>query len=137
MMRILGLDVGTKRVGVAISDLLGITAQGMATLERNPEDKLLEDLATIAKEEGVKEIVIGLPINMNGTEGEGAITVRSFAKVVEEKLKLPIKLWDERMTTMEAKRVMIDADISRQKRKKHIDKLAAQLILQSYLATKG
>jgi len=132
-MRILGLDVGAKRVGVAVSDELKITAQGLFTIERKSDEELLNKIEELVLNNDVKEIVVGLPLNMDGSYGEQAKNAISFSDVLKEKFKLPVKLWDERMSTLEVERVMIDAGTSRKKRKKRIDKLAAQVILQSYL----
>ncbi len=135
-MRILGLDIGSKRIGVAISDPLGITAQGLMTLKRESDEADFERLRSIASEKEVTEIVVGLPLNMNGSHGPQAKAASLFADVVREKLNLPVKLWDERMSTAQVERIMIEGGASRAKRKKKIDKLAAQVILQSYLNTK-
>ena len=132
-MRILGLDMGSKRIGLAVSDGLGITAQGVTTLERKDEKTVLEFLKNIIKEKEVTEIVVGLPLNMDGSSGEQAKNAESFADILREKLGLPVKLWDERLSTMEVERIMIAGGASRAKRKKKIDKLAAQVILQGYL----
>ncbi len=135
-MRILGLDIGEKRIGVAVSDPMGWTAQGLFTLTRGklPED-LLEIQAICQKYEAEK-VVVGYPINMNGTIGPKALEVKEFARMLEERLQLPIELWDERLTSRAAERVLLEADISRRKRKKVLDKLAAVGILQSYLDCK-
>ncbi|MCK4463432.1 MAG: Holliday junction resolvase RuvX [Candidatus Omnitrophica bacterium] len=130
-MRILGIDIGSKRTGIAISDELGITAQGLNTIES--EKDLISRLKDIIKSEGVNEVVIGLPLNMNGSAGPQAEKAIKFCDLLKEEISIPVKLWDERMTTVEVERVMIEADISRHKRKKKIDKLAAQVMLQSYL----
>lgn len=132
-MRILGIDIGSKRIGVALSDELGIIAQGLPTLERTKDEDIVESLKDIVKTKDVKEVVVGLPINMNGSYGPQAKGAIAFTELLKEKLKIPIKLWDERMTTLEVEKVMIDGGVSRQKRKTKIDKLAAQVILQSYL----
>ena len=132
-MRILGLDIGSKRIGLAVSDPLGITAQGITTLERKDERTVLEFLRNIIKEKEVTEIVVGLPLNMDGSSGEQAKNAESFADILKEKLGLPVSLWDERLSTMEVERIMIAGGASRSKRKKKIDKLAAQVILQGYL----
>jgi len=134
-MRILGLDIGSKRIGVAISDPLGITAQGVMTLERESDEADFEHLRAIVSEREVGEIVVGLPLNMNGSHGPQAKAATLFADAIKEKLNLPVKLWDERMSTSQVERIMIDGGASRAKRKKKIDKLAAQVILQSYLNT--
>ena len=132
-MRILGLDIGSKRIGLAVSDPLGITAQGITTLERKDERTVLEFLRNIIKEKEVTEIVVGLPLNMDGSSGEQAKNAESFADILKDKLGLPVSLWDERLSTMEVERIMIAGGASRSKRKKKIDKLAAQVILQGYL----
>ncbi|MBL7155888.1 MAG: Holliday junction resolvase RuvX [Candidatus Omnitrophica bacterium] len=137
-MRILGLDIGSKRIGVALSDPLGITAQGLFTIERAGDDELYRRLEDIVKEKEVKEIVVGLPLNMNGSSGPQAEAAATFADTLKEKLNVPVKMWDERLSTMEVERIMIAGGASRSKRKKKIDKLAAQVVLQSYLnAQKG
>lgn len=133
-MRILGLDIGTKRIGAAISDPLGITAQSLKTIAREPFEESTEEIKKIISEFDVTELIVGLPINMNGTKGKGADEVVEFVERLKEKIDKPIKLWDERLTTMEAEKILIESDVSRKKRKGVKDKLAAQLILQSYLA---
>jgi len=135
-MKILALDIGTKRVGVAISDALGITAQGHGVIYRETDDYGFNYISTVMNEQEIKEIVVGLPLNMNGTHGPKAKEAEAFAGKLKEKFNLPVALWDERMTTVEAERVMISGGASRGKRKRKIDKLAAQLILQSYLDSK-
>jgi len=127
------VDVGSKRVGLAISDALGITAQGLPTLEIKEGEDIFSRITEIVKEKNAGEIVVGLPLNMNGSEGPQAKNAILFADKLKAALEIPVKLWDERLSTMEAERVMIGGGASRQTRKKKIDKLAAQLILQSYL----
>ena len=131
--RILGLDIGSKRIGVAISDALGITAQPLLTLEAG--EGVFDQLGEIIRKEEIKEIVVGLPLNMNGSRGPQAENAIKFADNLKDKLGMPVKLWDERLSTMEVERIMIEGGASRAKRKKKIDKLAAQVILQSYLNT--
>ena len=133
MAKILGLDIGSKRIGVASSDALGVTAQPLTTLYSLKEDEVIDRLKEIVKKEDLMEVVIGLPLNMNGSSGPEAQKAIKFCDLLKDKLGIPIKLWDERMSTLEVERVMIQADVSRSKRKKKIDKLAAQVILQSYL----
>ena len=130
-MKILGLDIGSKRIGVAVSDALGITAQGVLTLER--KEDVLDRIKEILLDRGAEKIVVGLPLNMDGSSGPQAKAASEFADMLEKSLEVPVQLWDERMSTMQVERVMIDAGVSRAKRKKKIDKLAAQVILQSYL----
>lgn len=134
-MRILGLDVGTKTIGVAISDELGLTAQGLDTIRRTAKDPEsdFKKIATLVKEYEVDTVVIGLPKNMNGTIGPSGKRSKQFANTLSEYVSSTIKMWDERLTTMAAERMLISADVSRQNRKKVIDKVAAALILQGYL----
>jgi len=132
-MKILGLDIGSKRIGVAVSDELGITAQGLLTIERKSDEEVNHKLRDIISRDVIKEIVVGLPLNMNGSRGPQAEGAAAFAENLEKSFGIPVKLWDERMSTMEGERILIAAGASRAKRKKKIDKLAAQVILQSYL----
>jgi putative Holliday junction resolvase len=138
-MRVLGLDVGTKTVGVALSDEFGWTAQGLTTLKINEEKNVFgfEEIGKLIKEYQVDTVVIGLPKNMNGTIGPRAEASMQFAKEIESKFAVPTVLWDERLTTMAAERVLLEADVSRKKRKKVIDKMAAVMILQGYLDSKN
>ncbi|MCQ9208429.1 MAG: Holliday junction resolvase RuvX [Omnitrophica bacterium] len=135
-MRILALDLGEKNIGLAISDKLGWTAQGLPTLRRQAQDKDICAIADIAKENCVTEIVVGMPINMNGTLGKSAQAVAAFLEDLKKKVTLPIKVWDERLTSLQAEKVLLEQDLSRKKRKHKIDRLAAQLILQNYLDSK-
>ncbi|MFP5106417.1 Holliday junction resolvase RuvX [Neobacillus sp. C211] len=138
-MRVLGLDVGTKTVGVALSDEFGWTAQGLTTLKINEEKNVFgfEEIGKLIKEYQVDTVVIGLPKNMNGTIGPRAEASMQYAKEIESKFAVPTVLWDERLTTMAAERVLLEADVSRKKRKKVIDKMAAVMILQGYLDSKN
>jgi len=136
-MKVLGLDIGEKRIGIAISDELGYTAQGVKVLERRGVDDDLKELAELIAASNVSEIVVGLPKNMDGSLGEGAQKVLSFVKKVEGLLSVPVILWDERWTTVEATRVLLQADLTRKKRRKVVDKIAAALILQGYLDSLG
>ena len=131
--RIMGLDVGDKTIGVAVSDLMGLTAQGVKTIKRVGKKKDIEALKEIIKERQVNKIVSGLPKNMNGTIGESGERVLALAELIKEKTNLPIEMWDERLTTVAAHRAMLEADLSRNKRKKIVDKIAATYILQGYL----
>jgi len=139
-MRLLGLDVGSRTVGVACSDLLGWTAQGVEIIRIN-EDKeefRLDRLGEIIKEKQPTGIVLGLPKNMNNTEGPRVEKSREYGQMVEDRFHLPTDFIDERLTTVQAERMLIDeADVSRKKRKKVIDKVAAEMILQNYLDAKG
>ena len=133
MKRILGLDLGQKTIGVAISDPLGFTAQGLTTIRRNNKGKDIEDLKKICDDYSVETIVIGLPKNMNGTIGPSGEIAMEFGKIVEEELKIKVEFWDERLTTVAAHKAMLEADLSRNKRKKIVDKVASTYILQGYL----
>lgn len=136
-MRILALDVGEKNIGLAISDELGLIAQGLPTLRRQTKDKDTSTIADIVKDRDVTEIVVGMPLNMDGSLGKSAKEVASFLEDLRKKVNLPMKVWDERLTSVQAEKVMLEADLSRKKRKRKIDKLAAQLILQSYLDSRN
>lgn len=134
-MRVMGLDVGSKTVGVAISDELGWTAQGVETIRINEEkyDFGLGRIESLCTEYGVEKFVVGLPKNMNNTIGPRGEASKAFAEKLEKRFSLPVVLWDERLTTMAAERVLLEADVSRKKRKKVIDKMAAAMILQGFL----
>ncbi len=135
--RILGIDPGEKRIGVAMSDPLGITAQGLPTIQvKSPEDAA-EQISRIARAETVKKIVVGLPLNMDGSEGEQAERAYHLGRKLEELSGLPVIFRDERLTSRQAELVLLEADMRRDKRKKNIDRLAAQIILQSYLDETG
>ena len=139
-MRILGLDVGSRTVGVAVSDPMGWTAQGVEIIRINEDEAEfgLERLGEIIKAKQVKGVVLGLPKNMNNSEGPRAEAARRYAKMVEETFWLPTDFQDERLTTVQAERMLIEeADISRKKRKQVIDKIAAEFILQNYLDANG
>lgn len=133
-MRILSLDVGTKNIGMAVCDPLGITAQPLPTIRRKGD--LCVDLRQVddaVRQYQVERIVVGLPKNMNGSEGPSCSMAKEFAAAVEEETGLPIVYWDERLTSKMAESAMLEADLSRKKRKKEVDSLAAILILQNYL----
>ena len=138
-MRLMGLDVGTKTVGVAIRDALGWTAQGIETVKIDEEagEFGIERIKSLVKEYAVTEFVVGYPKNMNNTIGPRGEASENYKKLLEETFGLPVKLWDERLTTMAAERMLIDADVSRKKRKLVIDKMAAVMILQGYLNSKN
>lgn len=136
MKRVLGLDYGTKTVGVAVSDELFLTAQGLETITRKDENKLRKTLARIEeiiKEYGVEEIVLGYPKNMDNSVGERGQATEEFRDRLEKRCGLPVILWDERLTTMESERILMDGGIRRENRKSRIDWMAASLILQSYM----
>ncbi len=134
-MRILGLDLGSKTLGVAVSDELGWTAQGIETIKINEDsrDYQLGRLSEIIEQHSVEKIVLGMPKNMNGTIGPRAEASQRFSEILTKKFDLPVILWDERLTTMAAEKMLISADVSRKKRKQVIDKMAAVMILQGYL----
>ncbi|MCI9071722.1 MAG: Holliday junction resolvase RuvX [Lachnospiraceae bacterium] len=135
-MRVMGLDFGSKTVGVAVSDPLGITAQGLEIIRRREENKLRQTYARIEAlivEYQVEEIVLGLPKNMNATEGERAGLTREFREGLERRTGLPVTLWDERLTTVAADKAMMEAGIRRERRRDYVDMIAASLILQAYL----
>jgi putative Holliday junction resolvase len=131
--RILALDVGKARIGVAISDELGLTAQGLDTLQRKNNREDYAALSRVAAEKQVAMILVGNPIHMSGHEGRQAGWVRQFAEALSAHAGLPVKMWDERLTTLEAERVLRKSGISIQKRARAVDRLAAVLLLQSYL----
>jgi putative holliday junction resolvase len=132
-MRVLGLDIGSKRIGVAISDELGFTAQGLETILCKNPDGDVEQIAGLVESYQVVEIVVGMPYNMNGTEGPQAQKVRALMQRIGEKTHKPVQEWDERLSTAAADRALLEADMSRAKRRKVIDKIAAVIILQGYL----
>ena len=135
-MRILGLDYGSKTVGVAVSDPLGLTAQSVETIWRKQENKLRQTLARIeelAAESQAEKIVLGLPKNMNNTIGERAEKTLEFREMLERRTGLPVVMWDERLTTVEAERTLMEASVRRENRKQYLDQLAAVFILQGYL----
>ena len=133
MKRIKGLDIGDRWIGIALSDLMGWTAQGLKTLERTNIKKDLQKIEEIANENEVHTIIIGLPKNMNGTIGPQGEKVQSFAERLRNRTNLNIVYWDERLSTISAERTLLEADVSRKKRKTLIDKVAATYILQNYL----
>jgi putative Holliday junction resolvase len=135
-MRLLGLDLGTRRIGVAVSDELGLLAHGLMVVTRNGGRRDLEAIARLVHEENIQGVVIGLPLNMDGSEGEAATRTRRFGAVLGEYLKLPVILWDERLTTWEAEGIIKEASVRKRKRKQLVDIVAATLILQSYLDAK-
>lgn len=135
-MRIMGLDFGSKTVGVAISDPLLLTAQGIEIIRRKEENKLRQTLSRIEElivEYGVEEIVLGYPKHMNNTEGVRVELTKEFQDKLERRTGLPVTLWDERLTTVAADRAMMEAGIRREERKEHVDRIAACFILQGYL----
>ncbi len=135
--RILALDLGRKRIGLALSDPLGISAQGLPTLQRTTIREDIAALEALALEHDVKLILLGHPLNMNGTEGRQARYTTDFAERLKERTGLPVRSWDERMTSVEAGRVLRDSGISIEKRAKAVDRLAAVILLSSFLDSGG
>jgi len=131
--RVLALDVGSRTIGLAVSDPLGITAQGLETIRRKNKRTDLAALAKVIAENGVVEIVVGLPLRMSGQEGTQAEKMREFVAVIEKQFGLPVSLIDERLTSVEANRVLRESEMSIKKRAGAVDRLAAVLILQSFL----
>lgn len=129
----MGLDFGTKRIGIALSDELLLTAQGIDSLYCKALNSDIEQISKIAAENNVEEIIVGLPLSMDGTYSAKTKETAEFVEQLSKAVKVPVKTWDERLTSMQAERFLISADVSRAKRKKVTDKLAAQIILQSYL----
>ena len=134
--RIMGLDIGDKTIGVAVSDLMGLTAQGVTTIKRVGKKKDIEAIKQIIAEKQVNKIVSGLPKNMNGTVGPQGEKVQKFCELLKEETNLPIEFWDERLSTVAAERTLIEGNVRRENRKKVIDMLAAVIILQGYLDSK-
>ena len=132
-MRIMGLDIGSRTIGVAVSDELGMIAQGLKTIKRKSMEEDIKEISLIITQYKIDKIVVGLPKNMDGTIGKQAEMVFQWIKTVREKIGLPMLTWDERLSTVEASKVLLEADLSRKERRGVIDKLAAALILQGYL----
>jgi putative Holliday junction resolvase len=132
-MKILGLDVGSKTIGVAVSDELGIIAQGVTTLKRKGVNHDITQLLKMIEEQRAEKVVVGLPKNMNGSLGQSAKMVLTLLEELENFVDIPVIAWDERLSTVAAERALLEADMSRKKRKKVIDKVAALIILQGYL----
>jgi len=137
LMRIMGLDVGSKTIGVAISDELGITAQGLKTIKRKAMEDDLRELDAVISQFKIEKMVVGLPKNMDGSLGKQAEFVLDWIEDFKNKIQLPVETWDERLSTVEATKTLLKADLSRKKRKGVIDKVAAVLILQGYLQQIG
>ncbi|MGD1023263.1 MAG: Holliday junction resolvase RuvX [Candidatus Sulfotelmatobacter sp.] len=135
--RILGLDVGSRRIGIAVSDPLGITAQGLETLQRRNKRTDLAALEAVIREYSVREIVVGLPLRMSGAEGTQSDKMQVFAEELRKRFRLPVHLWDERLTSAEANRLLRETDLSIEKRAKAVDRMAAVLILQGWMENRG
>jgi putative Holliday junction resolvase len=136
-VRILAMDVGQKRIGLAVSDPLGFTAQGLSILERQGRETDIARLAEVAREYQVQEILVGLPRHMDGRLGSQAEDILELANALGKALGVPVVTWDERLSSKEAERVLIAADVSRRRRRQVLDKLAAVLILQAYLDSRA
>ncbi len=135
-MRIMGLDFGSKTVGVAVSDPLGVIASGVEIIRREREDKLRQTLARIEvliQEYEVERIVLGYPKHMNDTEGDRVLKTKAFQEMLERRTGLPVELWDERLTTVEAHELMTEMGVAGKDRKKYVDQIAATLILEGYM----
>ncbi len=137
MKAVLGIDYGSKRIGLAVSDGLGLTAQGLNTLERTNVEEDILHLTDLVSQRSIEEIVVGKPLKLEGSEGPAAEEVGKFADLLRAKCGIPVLLWDERLSTAQAERTMLDADLSRKKRRKSRDRMAAQLILQSFMDARG
>ena len=135
--RILGLDVGSKRIGLALSDPLGITAQGLETLQRQNKRSDFAQLEQVIREHRVAEIVIGLPLRMTGAEGIQAEKMQGFADQIRRRFRLPVHLWDERLSSAQANRLLRETDMSIKRRGEVVDQMAAVLILQSWMDARG
>jgi putative Holliday junction resolvase len=135
--RVLGLDVGSRRIGVAVSDPLGITAQGLETLQRRNKRHDFEALRRVISQYEIKEIVVGLPLRMSGAEGTQADKMQVFAEELRKRFQLPVHLWDERLTSAEANRLLRETDLSIEKRGKAVDRMAAILILQAWMENRA
>ena len=135
--RVLGLDVGSKRIGVAISDPLGITAQGLETIRRQNKRVDFATLEKLIRDHEVREIVVGLPLRLSGAEGIQSDKMRQFAADIEDRFHLPVHLWDERLTSAEANRVLRESEVSIEKRAAAVDRMAAVLILQSWMENRS
>ena len=134
-MRVLGLDVGDRRIGVALSDALGLTAQRLTVLEREGTAKDAAAVCALVEQHGAEAVVVGLPLTLRGDEGPQAKKVLAFAQTLRRRLSVPVQLIDERMTTVQGERALLETGASRRARKQVIDQVAAQLILQQFLDT--
>ena len=132
-MKILGIDYGEKRIGLAVSDPSNMVARSLKVLKRNGTRSWVKELKLIIDENRIEKIVVGLPVNMNGSLGEKGREVLAFVEVLKKELKLPVVTWDERLTTVSAEKLLRQTKLSREKRKDILDKLSASIILQSYL----
>jgi putative holliday junction resolvase len=136
-MRVLGLDVGTKTIGLAVSDPLGITAQGLETLRRKNKRSDFEQLEKLIRQYEIGELVVGYPLALSGTEGKQGERMRGFAEELRQRFHLPVHLWDERLTSAQANRLLREMEVSIERRRRAVDRMAAVLILQSWMDQKG
>ncbi len=136
-MRVLGLDPGSRRIGVALSDELGVIAQPLATIKRTGDVKTMDSLESALGEVRPELVVVGLPLRLDGSEGGAARKARKFAALVEARFEVPIELWDERMTSVQADRMLMDAGLDARARRGATDRVAAAIMLQSYLDAKS
>ena len=134
--RVLGLDVGSRRIGLAVSDLLGITAQGLETLQRRNKRADFAALEKVIRQYEVKQMVVGLPLRMSGESGTQSAKMQAFAEELRERFHLPVHLWDERLTSAEANRLLRETELSIEKRAKAVDRMAAVLILQGWMESR-
>ncbi len=132
-MRMLALDLGEKRIGVAVSDALNIIAQSVGTIERKGIKSDLKRIQELAQEYDAGRLIVGLPLNMDGTKGKSAKYAVDFVNKIKKEMQIEVEMIDERLTTAQGERILLEADVSRSKRRKNLDKIAAQLILQNYL----
>ncbi len=133
----MGLDIGSQTIGVAISDELGVTAQALKTIRRRSKQEDLQELSSLISQFDIGKIVVGLPLNMDGSQGKQAERVLTWAGELHQALQIPVVPWDERLSTVSASKILLEADLSRKKRKKVIDQVAAVIILQGYLDQTG
>jgi len=136
MPRILGLDIGDKRIGVSVSDELGITAQGLENIHRESDDQAIKEICNLVNQLHIEEVIVGMPKNMNGTLGSQAEKVMEFSKALGFSARIPIKHWDERLTTVIAHKTITALNTKRKNKKKKVDRIASQLILQGYMDSK-
>src|SRR5579863_5657380 len=132
-MRVLGVDHGTKRIGIAVSDELGVIAQPLEFILAEPFAKFLGRLKEIIRDKQVEQLVVGMPRNMDGSYGPAALKVQEFVAVLKESIAMPVALWDERLTSTQANRFLVQANVRREKRREKVDQTAAAILLQSYL----
>ena len=137
MPRLLGLDIGDKRIGVSVSDELGITAQGRENIYRESDEQAIKEICKLVNQLHVEEVIVGMPKNMNGTLGPQAEKIMKFSKALGSSARIPIKHWDERLTTVIAQRSLTALNVKGRKKKKKVDRIASQLILQGYLDSKS